>query len=534
MSSIKLSRKLPNTIFSPNTKIPGILSTRPPTPDKNLQLMNIDDLDQQKEYNILKIRTYRRERQADEIEKYMESVKNKAHLDNVNVTIKKINTGLKHLGKDLDSETLNGIQSQCTLLRNQRADLKEQIVAYTDGQKKTAKGGSSYEGYINSPHYKKIISVQQLNSEIDRKVKYVKNDFDKAVNFKVMYDRTARKIDDLNSGKNALYMQIENDKSIHEKKQQEIKDRLDAEQLSRNKRIERGLIRVKLKDDHENALREDYDFFNVKRNENIDELKRQLNDDQVRDNIDTFKKYVEESTYEMSKLTDSVATVRYDYAGSAITRVTKPPDESIYLKSEPRIKDLRFMASGLKNSPLQFQERLNMNAEDFIKHSMNADLKGSYFFNKKIVTNDRLFNDLNANQKIRGSKDLLIESTMSQKSVSKSIPTRRRQGVLGTTEDTAQNLNLFEEYCRTDRRKKAACSYFKKQEQEFVPRYQKQNENDTYNLQLNDINKYSSKDSLPSLKKSSKKSDNVENIFLNKRGGEIESQNFKLSNSIFM
>ena len=99
---------------------------------------------------------------------------------------------------------------------------------------------------------------------------------------------------------------------------------------------------------------------------------------------------------------------------------------------------------------------------------MNADLKGSYFFNKKIVTNDRLFNDLNKNQKIRGSKDLLIESTMSQKSVSKSIPTRRRQGVLGTTEDTAQNLNLFEEYCRTDRRKKAACSYFKKQEQEFL------------------------------------------------------------------
>ena len=95
--------------------------------------MNIDDLGQQKEYNILKIRTYRRERQADEIEKYMESVKNKAHLDNVNVTIKKINTGLKHLGKDLDSETLNGIKSQCTLLRNQRADLKEQIVAYTDG-----------------------------------------------------------------------------------------------------------------------------------------------------------------------------------------------------------------------------------------------------------------------------------------------------------------------------------------------------------------------------------------------------------------
>ena len=40
----------------------------------------------------------------------MESVKNKAHLDNVNVTIKKINTGLKHLGKDLDSETLSGIQ----------------------------------------------------------------------------------------------------------------------------------------------------------------------------------------------------------------------------------------------------------------------------------------------------------------------------------------------------------------------------------------------------------------------------------------
>ena len=57
MSSIKLSRKLPNTIFSPNTKIPGIVTSRPATPDKSEFLQNIDDLTKQKQANKLNIRT---------------------------------------------------------------------------------------------------------------------------------------------------------------------------------------------------------------------------------------------------------------------------------------------------------------------------------------------------------------------------------------------------------------------------------------------------------------------------------------------
>ena len=61
-----------------------------------------------------------------------------------------------------------------------------------------------------------------------------------------------------------MQLQIDTDKSIHEMKQKEIQDRLNADKAARNKRIEKGLLRIKIQEDRANSLKNDYTSFQAK------------------------------------------------------------------------------------------------------------------------------------------------------------------------------------------------------------------------------------------------------------------------------
>ena len=61
----------------------------------------------------------------------MNTIKNQVHYNNVNQTIDKIKTGLKHLGRDLDPESSFKINSQLNSLRSQKTDLRTEIREYT-------------------------------------------------------------------------------------------------------------------------------------------------------------------------------------------------------------------------------------------------------------------------------------------------------------------------------------------------------------------------------------------------------------------
>ena len=121
----------------------------------------------------------------------------------------------------------------------------------------------------------------------------------------------------------------------------------------------------------------------------------------VQENIDTFKTFVENSALEILRLSNSVDYIKSDINASAISRAIKPPDENIYNIKQPRIKDLRFMAGSLNQSP-----KLKLLSN---KITMNSDLKNSYFFNK-IKDNDRILNNISTNSKIVPNRQLILDS----------------------------------------------------------------------------------------------------------------------------